>query len=161
MAKCPIFTLNAAGWARSVPQRRGSCRYCEPGRTTSIVHPLLVWPQGESVQMFLHTDIGKHPLDNAQPAGMDVLALSGIDLCLDRIDQVRRLVSRLDGKKPARSRWLAQQCARNGQAAQSCGWACTQHKFDDANHVHQMYSSPRMACRFAAVDTFPPAPYIG
>ena len=31
---------------RSVPRTRRSCRYCEPERTTAIVHPLCVWSVG-------------------------------------------------------------------------------------------------------------------
>src|SRR3989304_1186083 len=33
---------------RSAPRRRGFCRYCEPERTISIVHPLSVWSAGSS-----------------------------------------------------------------------------------------------------------------
>ena len=31
---------------RSASRTRGSCRYCEPERTISIVHPLFVWSVG-------------------------------------------------------------------------------------------------------------------
>lgn len=56
----------------------------------------------------VHTDVGKDRLDNAQPSGVDLLSLIGIDLGLHLIDQVGRLRIHWDGKIPARSRWLAQ-----------------------------------------------------
>ena len=47
------------------------------------------------------TDVGEDRLDNAEPSGVDLLALIGIDLGLHRIDQGWRLRIHLDGKIPA------------------------------------------------------------
>lgn len=58
--------------------------------------------------MRLCTDIGKDRLDNAQPSGVNLLALFGIDLCLHLIDQVRRQRIHLDGKVSARCDGFAQ-----------------------------------------------------
>ena len=56
----------------------------------------------------LHTDVGKDWFDNAEPSGVDLLSLIGIDLGLHLIDQVRRLRMHWDGKIPARGGWFAQ-----------------------------------------------------
>ena len=56
----------------------------------------------------LHTDVGKYRFDNAEPSGVDLLSLIGIDLGLHLIDQVRRLRMHWDGKIPARGGWFAQ-----------------------------------------------------
>ena len=51
--------------------------------------------------MLLHTDVSKDRLDNAQPSGVYLLALLGIDLGLHLIDRVRLLRIDRDGKVPA------------------------------------------------------------
>ena len=58
--------------------------------------------------MLLDTDVGKDRLDNAQPSGIDLLALWSVDLGFHLIDQVRLLLIHLDGEIPARCVWLAQ-----------------------------------------------------
>ena len=58
--------------------------------------------------MFLHTDVGKDGLDDAQPSGVNTLALIGVDLGFHLIDQVGRLGSPPEWKDPARCGGLAQ-----------------------------------------------------
>ena len=65
-------------------------------------------PQGEMIQVLLHTDISEYRLDNAQTSGVDSLALFGIDLCLHRIEQIGWLRTHWHGKISARCGWLAQ-----------------------------------------------------
>ena len=56
----------------------------------------------------VHTDVGKDRLDNAEPPGIDLLALITIDLGLHLIDQVGGLALNLNGKIAAYSICLFQ-----------------------------------------------------
>ena len=64
--------------------------------------------QGESIHVFMHTDVRKDRFDNAKPSGVDFLALLTIDLGLHLIDQIRLSGIHLNGEIPARSIRLAQ-----------------------------------------------------
>ncbi len=67
----------------------------------------------EAVHALVHTDVGKDRLDKAQPSGIDLLSLFGIDLCLHLVDQVGLRIHR-DGKIPARCGCLAQTARLQG-----------------------------------------------
>jgi hypothetical protein len=64
--------------------------------------------QGESIHVFMYTDVRKDRLDNCQPSRIDFLALLAIDLGFHQIDQVRLTRVHLNRKIPARSVGLAQ-----------------------------------------------------
>jgi len=64
--------------------------------------------QGESIHVFMYTDVGKDRLDNCEPPRVDLLARFAVDLGFHQIDQVRLTRVHLNRKIPARSVGLAQ-----------------------------------------------------
>lgn len=57
--------------------------------------------QREAMHTLVHTDVGKDWFDNAEPSGINALALFTIDPGLHLIDQVGWLTLDLNGKIPA------------------------------------------------------------
>jgi hypothetical protein len=64
--------------------------------------------QGESMHVFMHTDVGEYRFHNPQPSGIDFLALLAVDLGFHFIDQVWHAGIDLNREIPARSILLAQ-----------------------------------------------------
>ena len=64
--------------------------------------------QGETIHVFMHTDVGEDRLDNGQPPRIDLLARFAVDLGFHQIDQVGLARVHLNRKIPARSIRLAQ-----------------------------------------------------
>ena len=78
----------------------------------SVQRPLYIHfafgTQGESLHVFMHTDVRKNRFYNTQSSGIDLLARFAVNLGFHQIDQVRLTRVHLNGEIPARSIRLAQ-----------------------------------------------------
>jgi hypothetical protein len=63
--------------------------------------------QGETIHVFMYTDVREDRLDNDQPSRIDFLALLAVDLGFHQIDQVRLAGINLEEKGESFTKFLS------------------------------------------------------
>ena len=111
---CPNFTLTALGWGTEtdlisgqLPENVDFADIVDQSEQPPLYIHLRFGAYRESIHAFMHTYVCKDRLDNAEPPGIDFLALLGVYLGFHLINQVW-LCIHWNGEIPESHRGLAQ-----------------------------------------------------